>query len=252
MNTTTLLLLLIGCTAIVTAGLFFQHVTSKRKANASNNQKAGLFEVRWPYRVKTLMSQPEQVLYYRLTDAFPSYLIFTQVSLSRVLTVKKGRNPLPWYNKLSKMSLDFVICSPDANILLAVELDDATHRRPERTRADKTKDRAMRSANVLLVRYPITAIPDAAILRALLDAPENKPSLLDEETEAMPSQTTLDDPVKEHNFDPSFTPPDKAPAQVFPQNQPPPWRIPDPHTAGSISTATTPRTEPATQKPSWR
>jgi hypothetical protein len=44
----------------------------------------------WPFYVKRLLSQPEQVLYHRLVKALPNHIVLAQVQLSRVIGVKKG------------------------------------------------------------------------------------------------------------------------------------------------------------------
>ena len=46
----------------------------------------------WPFYAKKPLSQPEQILYFRLVQALPAHIILAQVQLSRLLGVKKGNN----------------------------------------------------------------------------------------------------------------------------------------------------------------
>jgi hypothetical protein len=53
-------------------------------------------------------------------------------------------------------------------ILLAIELDDRTHERPERQRRDAFLDNALASAGIGLVRIPAASRYDAAELEQLM------------------------------------------------------------------------------------
>jgi hypothetical protein len=65
----------------------------------------------WPFYVRRLMSQPEQVLYHRLVRALPEHIVMAQVQVSRVLGVKKGFNFYEWNNRIDRLSYDFVVCA---------------------------------------------------------------------------------------------------------------------------------------------
>ena len=43
----------------------------------------------WPFYAKKPLSQPEQVLYFRLVQALPNHIILAQVQLSRLLGIQK-------------------------------------------------------------------------------------------------------------------------------------------------------------------
>lgn len=51
------------------------------------------------------------------------------------------------------MTVDFLVCLPDATIVAAVELDDASHQGEDCIRADVKKDVAMASAGIKLLRF---------------------------------------------------------------------------------------------------
>lgn len=121
----------------------------------------------WPFYAKKPLSQPEQVLYFRLVQALPQQIILAQVQLSRLLGVKKGNNYQAWYNRINRMSADFVVCNKDSSIAAVIELDDATHQRKDRQIADAKKDKALASAGVRMVRWQAKTIPDIAAIQSV-------------------------------------------------------------------------------------
>jgi hypothetical protein len=124
----------------------------------------------WPFYRKKPLSEPEQVLYHRLVQALPECIVLAQVQLSRVLGVKKGANFGRWNNRISQKSVDFVVCLKDSTVVAVVELDDSTHNRPARKIADATKDKALESADIPIVRWTVKSLPDEAEIRARFTA----------------------------------------------------------------------------------
>jgi len=120
----------------------------------------------WPFYAKKPLSQPEQILYFRLVQALPDHIILAQVQLSCLLGIKKGnQNRQGWLNRINRMSADFVVCNKDSSIVAVIELDDATHEREDRQAADAKKDKALGSAGVQIVRWQAKAIPDLATIQ---------------------------------------------------------------------------------------
>lgn len=70
---------------------------------------------RWPYRTRTtVLSEVEQVLFWKLDEALPGLIVLAQVALNRVIDVeKKAPNRQTWRNKIDQKSLDYVICRKD-------------------------------------------------------------------------------------------------------------------------------------------
>jgi len=128
-------------------------------------------DYRAPYYAKKPLSDVEQVLYHRLVKALPDRVVLAQVSLAQLLGVKSGYNYYEWYNKVSRMSVDFVVCAKDATVLVAIELDDASHQRADRRVADSKKDWALESAGIRIVRLQARALPDVAAIQALVSPP---------------------------------------------------------------------------------
>jgi very-short-patch-repair endonuclease len=126
---------------------------------------------KWPYYPKFVLTQPEQVLYHRLTSALPDYLVLSQVQVSRVLGVKKGVHFGTWNNRINRLSYDFVICNKDSSVVAAIELDDSSHSSQQRIRTDAKKDKATADAGIRLIRWHISNLPDEqTIQNAILEA----------------------------------------------------------------------------------
>ncbi|MBP9215575.1 MAG: DUF2726 domain-containing protein, partial [Agitococcus sp.] len=53
-----------------------------------------------------------------------------------------------------------------AKILAAIELDDSSHDQAERIKADSKKDKALQSAGVPIIRWPVKGMPQPQQLRA--------------------------------------------------------------------------------------
>ena len=122
----------------------------------------------WPFYAKKPLSQPEQVLYFRLTQALPEHIILAQVQLSQLIGVKKGNNHQSWLNRINRMSADFVVCKKDSTIVAVIELDDATHQQAKRQEADAKKDKALSAAEIKIIRWQVKTIPDIAAIQAAL------------------------------------------------------------------------------------
>lgn len=122
----------------------------------------------WPFYARKVLTDAEQILYHRLVQAMPECIIFAQVQLSQILGVKNVFNDRAWRNRISHKSVDFVVCLKDSTIVAAIELDDSTHLRGARKKADAVKDKALTSAGVAILRWHVRNLPDSAAIRQAL------------------------------------------------------------------------------------
>src|SRR5882757_1180123 len=129
MNTSTVVILL------VLALIVFLAILKRRGRLAAGGSRP------WPFYVKRLLSQPEQVLYHRLVKSLPNHVVLAQVQMSRVLGVKKGFRFHEWNNRINRMSYDFVIC-----------------------------DKATTDAGLRLVRWHVKSPPDELTIQRELSA----------------------------------------------------------------------------------
>ena len=149
---------LIAVIVVVVLGLLVAAALRRTKQSGA--------EGTWPFFAKKPLSQPEQVLYFRLLHALPEHIVLAQVQLSRILGVRKGDNYQSWLNRIHQLSADFVVCAKDATVLAVVELDDASHQGERRREADARKTRAVEAAGLRLVRWSVSALPDDAAIRS--------------------------------------------------------------------------------------
>ena len=123
-----------------------------------------------PYKMKNLMTPTELRLFTRLVDAFPQHFIMSQVQLSQIIAVPKGSdNYMGWLNKISRMSLDFVICDNESKPLCVIELDDASHLAKSRSDQDAKKDRSLAAAGIRIIRIKVGEIPAVSELTKLIN-----------------------------------------------------------------------------------
>jgi very-short-patch-repair endonuclease len=97
--------------------------------------------------------------------------IFAMVRIADILTVPmQAAQRRKWLGKILAKHVDFVLCDPESLApLLAIELDDASHDRPERKERDEFVDHAFESAGLPLLRIRNGSSYDPAALRQLID-----------------------------------------------------------------------------------
>lgn len=123
----------------------------------------------WPLEpTPTILSEPEQVLYRRLVEALPEYLVLPQVQLARALRFKRGQRDHAVWNRICQLSIDFLIVRPDTSIIAAIELDDSSHFRADRQDADARKGHALESAGVPLIRWRVAKMPDVVSIKSAI------------------------------------------------------------------------------------
>lgn len=121
------------------------------------------------FRKKTLLNEKEQVLFHRLIEAMPACYILAQVRLADIVGIKKCENRQSWLNKVSRKSVDFVICNKSFAVLACIELDGKTHQEEDRQKADESKDNALQAASIPIVRIETSKIPSVEEIKTLLE-----------------------------------------------------------------------------------
>ena len=115
----------------------------------------------WPFYARKPLSIPQQVMFHRLVRSLPECMILAQVQASRLLGVKRGYDFHRWNNRISRLSVDYVVCHRDSTVIAAIQLDDAA--------VDWRKERAFKAAGVPLLRWSVRDLPDEAAIRAALE-----------------------------------------------------------------------------------
>src|SRR5688572_26153184 len=120
------------------------------------------------------LSDPEQVLYWRLVEALPECVILAQVSFSRFMKpvpqegALEARQFRALYARISQKTVDFLVCLRDFTVVAAVELDDSTH---EELR-DLRRDELLKSAGITSLRVRVDHIPSVEKIREMFTAPK--------------------------------------------------------------------------------
>ena len=117
----------------------------------------------FPFEQCRPLTEREQVLYWRLRKVMPDLIVLAQVAVSRIVRVRKGHDLRGGMNRVDRLTVDFVVCLPDATIVAAVELDDASHGSPVQIRRDDKKNLAMQAAGIKLLRF--ANVPDEEQIR---------------------------------------------------------------------------------------
>ena len=103
---------------------------------------------------KSLLSQPEQLLFGRLVRAFPGHIVLARVAL---LPSK------PWV-------VDFAVLRSDFTVLAAVELDSRAKPRIGQREREARMEAALQAAGSKILRLVVEDIPSDAGIRALVAA----------------------------------------------------------------------------------
>jgi hypothetical protein len=122
----------------------------------------------WPVRGREPLSAPEQVLYWRLCEAYPDHVVLAQVALSQLIAVERGANRRAVFNRFSQLVADFVICTKGFTVSAVIELDDRSHETAARAAADARKTAVLSAAGYPLVRVHVSKMPTVAELRVLV------------------------------------------------------------------------------------
>jgi hypothetical protein len=109
----------------------------------------------------TLLTPAEQAFRDVLLRAIPDHIhVCYKVRLLDVIEGENPRDPAV-RNKVMSKHLDYVLIeSRSSRIVAAIELDNASHLRPDRAERDRFVEHAMRSAGVPLIRFRAAATYD--------------------------------------------------------------------------------------------
>ena len=122
---------------------------------------------------KFFLTASEHEFYNVLGQAVgKDYRIFAQVHLPTIIEHKiVGQNWKAAFSHINQKSVDFVLCDKD-NIspVLAIELDDKSHERPDRVERDIVVERILQQAGVPLLRIEHSRRMDQTNLLAQINA----------------------------------------------------------------------------------
>lgn len=152
--------------ALFLFAVLFRLLTRSRRSRGADLRR------RWPLEAKRqVLSERERALFKRLIEALPGHIVLCQVQLIQLVNFEHGGRNYALFNRICRLSIDFVVLNPDTSIVAAIELDDATHERADRRDADARKTHALQSAGVHLVRWQAKALPSVRDIPGALSPP---------------------------------------------------------------------------------
>jgi Protein of unknown function (DUF2726) len=115
------------------------------------------------FKMKKPLSEPEQILYFRLSKALPECEVLAQVTFSRFLDVVEpdAKKYFGALQTINKKSADFLVCLKDFTIVAAVELDDRSHNRA----LDEKRDAILAKAGIKVLRWNVKEMPSEEQIR---------------------------------------------------------------------------------------
>jgi hypothetical protein len=102
------------------------------------------------------LSRAEQSFFHVLRDAVASeYLIFPKVGLADLVYPPRQDGQFGAWQRINRKHVDFVLCDPRTlRPRAALELDDRSHRRPDRLERDAFVEQVFADAALPLIRVP--------------------------------------------------------------------------------------------------
>lgn len=101
---------------------------------------------------RRLLTEREQAMHNRLTQALPNAVILAQVSMGALLTARSRATR----NRFDRKIVDFVVCDRAFQVLAVIELDDKSHQGKETQ--DAERDAMLERAGYRVIRY--ANVPD--------------------------------------------------------------------------------------------
>jgi len=108
------------------------------------------------FRRKYLLTKAEKSFYEILRAAVAPHAVLAKVRLADLVEADE-RHLLRRSNfdHIKSKHIDFVICDRVLSPIIAVELDDSSHQRPDRIARDRDVNRILEIAALPLLRFPV-------------------------------------------------------------------------------------------------
>jgi len=111
-----------------------------------------------PYHIRDDFLSPAETSFFQVlrTMMGDHFLICPKVSLSDIFYVSRPHENAGYRNKIDRKHVDFLLCNPKTlHPVFAIELDDASHRRPDRVKRDEFVDEVFKTADLPLVHVAV-------------------------------------------------------------------------------------------------
>ncbi len=122
-----------------------------------------------PYERRSMLLSPPELNFLRTLQSAvrEDWIVFSMVRMSDVLQVRpRTRQQQTWHSRIQSKHIDFVLCDQETlEVKLAIELEDASSRRPERVKRDRFVSTALAAAGLPLLKVPVVAKYESAVIR---------------------------------------------------------------------------------------
>jgi Protein of unknown function (DUF2726) len=102
----------------------------------------------WQPRTVRPLTKVELAMLAKIKMTVPECLVLPQVSLSRFLKVKSSLPYGPWFRHVGRRCVDFLICSPQGDVLGVIELVDSKKASAPPSRGSQAKERTLTLAAI--------------------------------------------------------------------------------------------------------
>jgi Protein of unknown function (DUF2726) len=131
--------------ALVALVLGWLWLRRRRSAHASVSS----FDLdNWQPRTTRPLTKVELAMLAKIKMTVPECLVLPQVSLSRFLKVKSSLPYGPWFRHVGRRCVDFLICSPQGDVLGVIELIDSKKTNLPPSRGSQAKERTLTLAAI--------------------------------------------------------------------------------------------------------
>ncbi len=113
-----------------------------------------------PYRLRDDFLSPAELSFYKvlLLATRGQFAVSTKVNLLDIFFVAQPHKHQAYRNKIDSKHVDFLLCHPETlRPLLGIELDDQSHRNPDRQARDAFVKRVFQAAGLPLLRFPVAS-----------------------------------------------------------------------------------------------
>jgi predicted RNA-binding Zn-ribbon protein involved in translation (DUF1610 family) len=124
-----------------------------------------------PYFLRDDFLSAAEGSFYRVLKSVvgDNLIICPKVSLADIFYVSRPDIHMAYVNKINRKHVDFVLCNPETlKPVIAIELDDASHRRPDRIERDEFVDQVFTTGGLPLLHVPVQRAYSAQELKNLL------------------------------------------------------------------------------------
>ncbi len=107
-------------------------------------------------RRKYLLSVAEKRFFHVLRRVVGENLIFAKVRLADLVEAdERHLRRKSNFNHIKAKHIDFVVCDAALSPVVAIELDDKSHQRPDRRARDRDVNRILELASLPILRVPV-------------------------------------------------------------------------------------------------